>query len=338
MTTSLVTGDCPRGRPLLLGILNLTPDSFSDGGLWTDPQRAVDYALRMLADGADLLDLGAESTRPGGGVYGSGAETVPAEVEISRLIPVLEAVRRAPGGEDAVLSVDTRKGEVAEAALAAGADLINDVSALADPRLARAVAAAGCPVILMHSRGDLGSMQTGIRFADVVGEVRAELAASMAKAVAAGIDESQIVLDPGLGFGKTWEQNLELTARLGELAALGRPLLLGASRKSFLGKTSEHAGRQLPPPDRRLGGSLAVAGWVGWMAGSAAILRVHDVAETAQFLDIWEALSARAPESAAEQPDPTAERRGSIPDPTAERKGSIPTAERTGSTLERQPA
>ncbi len=320
---SPATGVCglPRGRPLrrplILGILNLTPDSFSDGGLWSDPGRAVDHALRMLADGADLLDLGAESTRPGGGVYGSGAETVPPEVEISRLIPVLEAVRRAPGGEDAVLSVDTRKGEVAEAALAAGADLINDVSALADPRLARAVAASGCPVILMHSRGDLGSMQTGIRFDDVVGEVRSELADAMARAVAAGIDEAQIVLDPGLGFGKTWEQNLELTARLGELASLGRPLLLGASRKSFLGKTSERAGRPLPPPDRRLGGSLAVAAWV---AGSAAILRVHDVAETVQLLDVWEALTER------------------VPDPTAERTGSIPTAERTGSTLEGQPA
>jgi dihydropteroate synthase len=240
----------------------------------------------MLDDGADLLDLGAESTRPGGGVYGGGAETVPVDVEIARLLPVLEAVRRAT---DAPLSVDTRKGEVAEAALAAGADLINDVTALADPRLAEVVAKAGCPVVLMHSRGEISTMQTGIRFEDVVGEVRTELAASLDKAVAAGIEESQVILDPGIGFGKTWEQNLALVARLGELAALGRPLLLGASRKSFLGRTVERRGRPLPPPDRRVAASLAAA---GWSARSAAILRVHDVAETVQFLDVLEALAA----------------------------------------------
>jgi dihydropteroate synthase len=274
------------GRPRVLGILNLTPDSFSDGGLWTDVPRTVDHALRMLDDGADLLDLGAESTRPGGGVYGGGAETVPVDVEIARLLPVLEAVRRAT---DAPLSVDTRKGEVAEAALAAGADLINDVTALADPRLAEVVAKAGCPVVLMHSRGEISTMQTGIRFEDVVGEVRTELAASLDKAVAAGIEESQVILDPGIGFGKTWEQNLALVARLGELAALGRPLLLGASRKSFLGRTVERRGRPLPPPDRRVAASLAAA---GWSARSAAILRVHDVAETVQFLDVLEALAA----------------------------------------------
>ncbi len=277
------------GRPRILGILNLTPDSFSDGGLWTDVPRAVDHALRMLDDGADLLDLGAESTRPGGGVYGAGAETVPADVEIARLLPVLEAVRRAT---DAPISVDTRKGEVAEAVLAAGADLINDVSALADPRLAEAVTNigdGGCPIVLMHSRGEISSMQTGIRFEDVVGEVRTELAASLDKAVAAGIDGSQVVLDPGIGFGKTWEQNLALVARLGELAVLGRPLLLGASRKSFLGKTVERRGRPLPPPDARVAASLAAA---GWSTRTAAILRVHDVAETVQFLDVWEALAA----------------------------------------------
>lgn len=283
----LTLGGRPH-RPQVLGILNLTPDSFSDGGLWTDLPRAVDQALRMLDEGADLLDLGAESTRPGGGVYGAGAETVPAGEEIARLLPVLEAVRRAT---DAPLSVDTRKGEVAERALAAGADLINDVSALADPRLARAVAGAGCPVVLMHSRGDLPSMQTGIRFEDVIGEVRSELAEALQRAVAVGIDESQVVLDPGIGFGKTWEQNLALVARLGELAPLGRPLLLGASRKSFLGKTVEKNGRPLPPPGRRLAGSLAAAAWA---SRTAAILRVHDVAETVQMLDVWEALGLQA--------------------------------------------
>lgn len=285
------------GRPRVLGILNLTPDSFSDGGLWNDPPRAVERALRMLEEGADLLDLGAESTRPGGGVYGAGAAEVPPEEEIARLLPVLEAVRRAT---DAPISVDTRKGEVAERALAAGADLINDVSALGDPRLARAVAEAGCPVVLMHSRGELSTMQRGIRFEDLLGEVRAELAVALTRGRSAGIDESQVVLDPGIGFGKTWEQNLALIARLDELAILGRPLLLGASRKSFIGKAAQqgkgrqgHQGRQ-GHPSERLGGSLAAVAWAARSPIPAAIVRVHDVAETVQFLDVWEALASSA--------------------------------------------
>lgn len=274
------------GRPRVLGILNLTPDSFSDGGLWTDPPRAVEHALRMLDEGADLLDLGAESTRPGGGVYGSGASEISAHEEILRLLPILEAVRRAT---DAPISVDTRKGEVAEIALAAGADLINDVSALADPHLARAVADVGCPVVLMHSRGELSTMQRGIHFIDLLGEVGAELSEAVARARAAGIDESQIVLDPGIGFGKSGEQNLALIAHLDELTRLGRPLLLGASRKSFIARATEAApgGSRPAPPSQRLGGSLAA---VAWAARSAAIVRVHDVAETVQLLSVWEAL------------------------------------------------
>lgn len=271
-------------RPLLMGVLNLTPDSFSDGGLWTDPARAVDRALAMLDGGADLVDLGAESTRPGGGVYGSGAHPVPADEELDRLLPVLEPLRR---GTSAPLSVDTRKGAVARQALAAGADLINDVSALADPELGAAVAAAGCPLVLMHSRGELPTMQRGIAFHDLLGEVRGELAQAVRRAVAAGIDEAQLIVDPGLGFGKTAEQNLALLRRLPELAAIGRPLLVGASRKSFVGAAERQA--QPAPPSDRLAGSLAALAWAA--AGGAAVVRVHDVAESARFLAVWRAIA-----------------------------------------------
>ncbi|HEY0510809.1 MAG TPA: dihydropteroate synthase [Thermoanaerobaculia bacterium] len=281
------------GRPRILGVLNLTPDSFSDGGLWLEPARAVERGLRMLAEGADLLDLGAESTRPGGGVYGEGARTVPPDEEADRLLPVLAALRAAT---DAPISVDTRKGDVARQALAAGADLINDVSALADPLLGRAVAAAGCPLVLMHSRGDLATMQKEIRFHDLLGEVRSELEAAVRRAVAAGIDESRLLLDPGLGFGKTWRQNLALIRHLDALAGLGRPLLLGASRKSFLARAaSATAAASVPGPDQRLGGSLAAVAWAA--SQGAAIVRVHDVAETAQFLDVWYAIAGPGEEA-----------------------------------------
>ena len=274
------------GRPRVMGILNLTPDSFSDGGLWLDPPRAVERGLRMLAEGAEILDLGAESTRPGGGVYGEGAQTVPPEEEAGRLLPVLEAMRAAT---DAPISVDTRKGEVARQALAAGADLINDVTALSDSRLGAAVAAAGCPLVLMHSRGDLATMQRGIRFHDLLGEVRDELQAAVRRATGCGIAEEQLVLDVGIGFGKTWEQNLALIGRLDELQPLGRPLLLGASRKSFIAKAAARPGLPEATPERRLGGSLAAVAWA--VSRGAAIVRVHDVAETAQFLDVWHAIA-----------------------------------------------
>lgn len=321
------------GRPRVMGVLNLTPDSFSDGGRWFDPadaSRAVERGLAMLAEGAELLDLGAESTRPGGGVYGAGAREVPAEEELARLLPVLEGLRGATG---APLSVDTRKAAVARAALAAGADLVNDVSALADPEMGAVVAAAGCPVVLMHSRGELATMQREIRFRDVVAEVRAELAEAAARAEAAGIDRGQIVIDPGLGFGKTAGQNLALLAGLPELTGiaafggappdladgylstdvpggsppdgrreeaglpgptaacgpgLGLPVVVGASRKSFLAALSGRPGGEPAPPDRRLPGSLAAAARAA--AGGAAVLRVHDVAETAAFLRVWTAI------------------------------------------------
>jgi dihydropteroate synthase len=269
-------------RPLVMGILNLTPDSFSDGGLWTEPGRAVEHALAMLDHGADLVDLGAESTRPGGGVYGAGARAITADEELDRLLPVLAPLRRATS---APLSVDTRKGEVARQALAAGADLINDVSALGDPALGKAAAAAGCPVVLMHSRGELATMQRGISFHDLLGEVRGELELAVRRAVAAGIDEEQLIVDPGLGFGKTPEQNLTLLRRLPELAAIGRPLLVGASRKSFLA-LAERSGA---PAESRLAGSLAALAWAA--AAGAAIIRVHDVPESVRFLAAWRAIA-----------------------------------------------
>ena len=274
------------GRPLVMGVLNITPDSFSDGGLFLDAESALAHARRMIAAGADLLDLGAESTRPGGGVYGDGAEAVPPAEELRRLLPVLEALRAET---DLPLSVDTRKGEVAATALAAGADLVNDISLLGDPGLAAAAAAAGCPMVVMHSRGQLRTMQRRARYDDLLGEVRDELAEAVERAVAEGVDRRQILVDPGIGFGKTAPQSVALLARLDELHALGLPLVVGASRKSFIARMTGDA-----PPDRRLGGSLAAVA-AATRAG-AAIVRVHDVAETVQFLGVWQALGRAARE------------------------------------------
>ncbi|HUO87076.1 MAG TPA: dihydropteroate synthase, partial [Thermoanaerobaculia bacterium] len=240
-------------RPRVMGVLNLTPDSFSDGGRWLDPERALAHALEMIADGADVLDLGAESTRPGGGIYGTGAPPVSADEEWRRLSPVLTALRRRT---DLPLAVDTRRGEVARRALAEGADLINDVSALGDPATTEAVAEAGCPVVLMHSRGETATMQRQAQYGDVVAEVHDELGDALERATAGGIAREQTVLDPGIGFAKDGGHNLAVLAHLDRLADLGRPLLVGASRKAFIGQLAGGA-----EPSRRLAGSLAVAIW-----------------------------------------------------------------------------
>jgi len=266
-------------RPLVMGVLNLTPDSFSDGGLWLEPEKAVERGLEMVSSGADLLDLGAESTRPGGGVYGGGAAHVPVEEELRRLLPVLERLREEV---EVPISVDTRKGEVASRALAGGADLVNDISALTDPELARTVAETGCPVVLMHSRGELGQMQREIRFDDLLAELVGELGRAVDRAICAGVSRQQIFVDPGIGFGKTPLQNLLLLRNLDALRDLGCPVLVGASRKSFIGHLTG------APADDRLGGSLAAVGWAA--AHHAAVVRVHDVAATRQFLDVWEAI------------------------------------------------
>jgi dihydropteroate synthase len=268
-----------RARPLVMGVINVTPDSFSDGGQFLEPRLAVERGLRLIEEGADLLDLGAESTRPGGGVYGTGADPVTAADEIERLRPVIEGLREKT---EIPLSVDTRKAEVARTALELGADIVNDVSSLGDPDMAQLLASRDAPVILMHSRGETRTMQVDIRFNNVVREVRDELESSALRAEAAGVRHSQILVDPGIGFGKTVGQNLQLLRDIDVILETSRPVVVGSSRKSFIaavGKTQS---------DSRLGGSLASAIWAALRGVS--ILRVHDVLETAQFFTLWAAL------------------------------------------------
>jgi dihydropteroate synthase len=248
-----------------MGIVNATPDSFSDGGRFLAPDAAVDRALRLAEEGADLVDLGGESTRP-------GAPAVPAEEEIRRVVPVIERLRAR--GFRVPISVDTTKGAVARAALRAGADLVNDVSGLGDPDLGCAAAEARAPVVLMHTRGTPADMQARAVYADVAAEVVAELRIVLDRAVAAGLSPDAVILDPGIGFAKTAEQNVELLARVGELRALGRPLLVGPSRKSFIGKLTG------APVDDRLPGTLAAV--TACVLAGVELLRVHDVAACRQ--------------------------------------------------------
>ncbi len=276
-------------RTLVMGILNITPDSFSGDGLAAaeDPRvAALRQAERFLKAGADILDVGGESTRP-------GAQPVSAEAERARVVPVIRALtERFP---DAVISVDTYKAAVAEAALQAGARLVNDVWGLrADPQMAAVVARGGAPVILMHNRSApnnaevrerLGGRYTGVEYADLLGEVKAELMHSVALARQAGIPAAHIILDPGIGFGKTVQQNLELLNRLDEIRALGFPVLLGPSRKSFIGYTLD------VPPDQRVEGTAAAVA-VGIVRG-ADIIRVHDVAAMSRVARMTDAILGR---------------------------------------------
>jgi len=254
-----------------MAVLNVTPDSFSDGGRHDDPVAA---GLAMLAAGADIIDVGGESTRP-------GALPVMADEEMRRVVPVVSALARA----GARVSVDTRNAGTMAAALDAGADMINDVSALRhDPDAAPLLARHACRVVLMHMRGTPQTMMRHAAYTDVVVEVRAELAQRVADAEAAGIGRDRLVIDPGLGFAKTAGQSLDLLRRLRELASLGLPILVGASRKSFIG----HAAHE-PDPARRVPGSIAAALFAA--AQGAAILRVHDVVETRQALRVWQRLN-----------------------------------------------
>jgi dihydropteroate synthase len=259
--------------PLLMGILNLTPDSFSDGGDLANPGQAVARGLMMVAEGAGILDLGAESTRP-------GAATVTAEEEIRRLEPVL---RELVGRCNVPISIDTRKAAVAAKALEWGAVMVNDISGLTDPRMAELVADSGAAVVLMHMQGAPETMQGDPQYDDPVDEIYRWLESRVELAIRSGIDPEKIVIDPGIGFGKRLQDNCALIRRVGEFHSLGRPILLGASRKSFLGTLMDQ-----PDPALRLNGSLAAAARAA-QAG-VQILRVHDVAATRQFLAAWRPL------------------------------------------------
>ena len=264
-------------RPRIMGILNVTPDSFSDGGRYLSAEAATGHARAMAAAGAGILDIGGESTRP-------GADDVTADEEIRRTAPVIAALQ---GQGLPPVSIDSRKAAVVQAALQAGARIVNDVSALGhDPAMAAVVAAAQVPVILMHAKGAPKTMQQAPHYDDVLLDVYDHLAARIADAEAAGIPRARIVVDPGIGFGKTAEHNLALLARLSLFHGLGCPLLLGASRKRFIGVIGN-----APEPADRVPGSLAVG--LAGLAQGVQILRVHDIPETAQGVKLWQAATGQ---------------------------------------------
>jgi len=257
----------------IMGVLNVTPDSFSDGGQYLDKDKAVKRGLRLIEEGSDIIDIGGESTRP-------GSEPIPAEEEIRRVIPVIKSLREKT---EALISVDTTKSEVARAALDAGADIINDISSLRfDPGMAPLAAEKGVPVILMHMKGMPKTMQVNPYYEDVLQEVRSFLQERIHEAQAAGIKRERIVIDPGIGFGKRLEDNLALINKLHVLGELDRPILIGTSRKSFIGNILDL------PPQERLEGSIASS--ILSMAHGAHILRVHDVAAIKRAVLVAEAI------------------------------------------------
>jgi dihydropteroate synthase len=265
-------------RTLVMGVLNVTPDSFSDGGKFVEPELAVAQAFAMAKAGADLLDVGGESTRP-------GSQEISAAEELDRILPVLEALR---GRLKIPISVDTRRAAVAELALHAGAEIINDISGLKhDPQIADVAARQGVPVILMHMRGEPRTMQAGGFARDVLKDVLQGLRRSVALARKSGLAKSQIILDPGIGFGKSFAQNYELLQKLAQLAKLGFPLLVGTSRKGFLGATLARDGK-LAPPDERIWGTAATV--TASILNGAHIVRVHDVNEMAQVARVADCL------------------------------------------------
>ena len=275
--------DLPLDFPCVMGIVNVTPDSFSDGGLHDDADSAVAHGLLLAGEGAAILDIGGESTRP-------GSLPVPLDDELARVVPVIE---RLAAATPALLSVDTTKAAVARAALDAGATMVNDVTALrGDPAMADLVAERGCPVCLMHMLGEPRTMQDDPRYHDVVAEVAAFLEERLAAAVVAGVREEQVLLDPGIGFGKTVRHNLLLLAHLDRIAALGRPLVLGASRKRFIGTL---LGAE---PRDRVSGTVATT--VLGLARGAAVVRVHDVRPNVEALQV--AAAVFSADAAVEEP------------------------------------
>ena len=267
----------------IMGVVNVTPDSFFDGGAHDVPGDAVAHALRLFDEGADIVDVGGESTRP-------GAAAVSTDDELSRVVPVIAAVAEARPG--ARVSVDTMKLEVARRAIHAGAGYVNDVSAFtAEPLLAGLVADAGVECCLMHMQGEPRTMQNDPRYGDVVSDVKAYLEDRLAFAVSEGVAESKIQLDPGIGFGKTLEHNLELLRRLDEIVAIGRPVVIGVSRKSFLSRIAQDAGVSGVEVEDRLPGTIAAN--VLALQKGAAVFRVHDVAEHAQALAVAHAALTR---------------------------------------------
>jgi dihydropteroate synthase len=264
-------------RPRVMGVLNVTPDSFSDGGRFLDRGAALEHARRMVDDGADIIDIGGESTRP-------GAEATAEADEIERVVPIIEALSEECDTRGVVLSIDTRKPAVMRAAIAAGAGMVNDVSALRAPGALEAVASAreGVGICLMHMKGEPATMQQHVDYTDVVGEVKAFLAERAAECERAGIAEDRIALDPGFGFGKTVAHNLALLRWLDDLVALGYPVIVGLSRKSTIGALT---GRDV---DERLAGSVAAA--LIAVERGAAIVRAHDVRDTVDALSVWRAV------------------------------------------------
>jgi len=278
-------------RTLVMGIVNLTPDSFSDGGSFPTPQHAIDHALRLLDEGADLLDLGAESTRPGSHAGDPNAAVTAAE-EQSRLLPVLEGILRARPGTP--VSIDTYKAATARAALATGAEIINDVSGFTwDPDMPAVCAESACGLVLMHTRGrpDEWSTQSQLAPDAVLASVRSGLSDSLAAAARAGVDADRIVLDPGYGFGKRGDENYALLARQRDLLSLGRPLLAGLSRKSFLGQTLAefHAGQPAPATARE---AASIAALVAAILHGASIVRVHNARPAAEAARMADAILA----------------------------------------------
>lgn len=272
---TLVLGE----RTLVMGVLNVTPDSFSDGGQFLDPATAIEQALAMESSGADMLDIGGESTRP-------GSEEVHSSEELDRILPVLEGLH---GRLKIPISVDTRRAAVAELALRAGVEIINDVSGLKnDPRIAEVAAQQRVPLILMHMRGKPSTMQRAGFARDVLRDVTQGLRKSISIARKAGAAKSQIILDPGIGFGKSFAQNYELLEKLPQFAKLGHPLLVGTSRKGFLGATLAREGQSAPPEDRIWGTAATVTAAI---LNGAHIVRVHDVLEMAQVARVSDCLA-----------------------------------------------